>query len=172
MTDFVTQVLTDVEWALIEPLLPPGSKLGRPRETDLRSVVNAILYMGSTGCQWGQLPKEFPPYSTVQGDFYAWSHDGVFASVNHAWSWRRPKRPDTRRARRDANRLGFAAHLAYQRFPGRVLGIDETPRTDVRSFIAGQLSIERGIFNECARREETHWEHLGANCSLVNVRSF
>ena len=54
--------LTDAEWALIEPLLPPASPLGRPRETDLRSVMNAILYIGSTGCQWRQLPKEFPPY--------------------------------------------------------------------------------------------------------------
>jgi transposase len=76
--------LTDAEWALIEPLLPPASPLGRPRETDLRSVVNAILYMASTGCQWRQLPKEFPPYSTVQGYFYAWSRAGLFASINHA----------------------------------------------------------------------------------------
>src|ERR1039457_4368759 len=76
--------LTDAEWALIEPLLPPASSRGRPRETDLRSVVNASLYMASTGCQWRQLPKEFPPYSTVQSYFYAWSREGVFASVNHA----------------------------------------------------------------------------------------
>jgi transposase len=75
--------LTDAEWALIEPLLPPASPLGRPRETELRSVVNAILYMAATGCQWRQLPKEFPPYSTVQGYFYAWSRTGVFASINH-----------------------------------------------------------------------------------------
>ena len=54
--------LTDAEWALIEPLLSPASPLGRPRETELRSVVNAILYMAATGCQWRQLPKEFPPY--------------------------------------------------------------------------------------------------------------
>ena len=75
--------LTDAEWALIQPLLPPAAPLGRPRETELRSVVNAILYMASTGCQWRQLPKEFPPYSTVQGYFYAWSRTGVFASINH-----------------------------------------------------------------------------------------
>jgi transposase len=46
--------------------------------------VNAILYIASTGCQWRQSPKEFPPYSTAQGHFYAWSRDGVFARVNHA----------------------------------------------------------------------------------------
>jgi transposase len=75
--------LTDAEWALIEPLLPSASQLGRPRETELRSVVDAILYMASTGCQWRQLPKEFSPDSTVQGHFYAWSRTGVFASINH-----------------------------------------------------------------------------------------
>lgn len=75
--------LTDAEWALIEPSMPPRSRIGRPRETDLRTVVNAILYMASTGCQWRQLPREFPPYSTVQGYFYEWSHDGTFAAINH-----------------------------------------------------------------------------------------
>src|SRR5664279_1938597 len=59
--------LTDCEWALLEPLMPPPSPIGRPRETDLRVVMDAILYMASTGCQWRQLPKDFPPYSTVQG---------------------------------------------------------------------------------------------------------
>jgi len=75
---------TDGEWLVMEPLLPPPSALGRPRETDMRALVNAILYIASTGCQWRQLPKEFPPYSTVQGYFYAWSRDGTFASLNHA----------------------------------------------------------------------------------------
>ena len=68
---------TDGEWLVMEPLLPPPSALGRPRETDMRALVNAILYIASTGCQWRQLPKEFPPYSTVQGYFYAWSRDGT-----------------------------------------------------------------------------------------------
>jgi len=75
---------TDAEWALIEPFMPPPSPLGRPRETEFRAVVNAILYMASTGCQWRQLPKEFPPYSTVQGYFYPWSHEGRWARINHA----------------------------------------------------------------------------------------
>ena len=58
---------TDGEWLVMEPLLPPSSALGRPRETDMRALVNALLYIASTGCQWRQLPKDFPPYSTVQG---------------------------------------------------------------------------------------------------------
>src|ERR1035437_1788044 len=73
----------DAEWFVMEPLLPPPSALGRPRETDMRAVVNAILYIASTGCQWRQLPKDFPPYSTVQGYFYAWSRGGIFASLNY-----------------------------------------------------------------------------------------
>ena len=62
--------LTNAEWALISPFMPIASKVGRPRKTDLRSVVEAILFMASTGCQWRALPKDFQPYSTVQGYFY------------------------------------------------------------------------------------------------------
>jgi len=64
--------LTDVEWELIARKMPPRRRLGRPRQTDLREVVQAIFYVLSTGCQWRALPREFPPYSTVQGYFYAW----------------------------------------------------------------------------------------------------
>src|SRR5450432_2803738 len=75
---------TDAEWFVMGPLLPPASALGRPRATDMRAVINAILYIASTGCQWRQLPKDFPPYSTVQGYFYAWSRGGIFASLNYS----------------------------------------------------------------------------------------
>jgi len=74
--------LTEAEWKLIEPLLPPPSRFGRPRTTDLNSVVDAILYMATTGCQWRQIPKDFPPYSTVQGYFYGWSENGTFAAIS------------------------------------------------------------------------------------------
>ncbi len=63
--------MTDEEWNLIMPLLPPVKRLGRPRTTNLREVLNAILYMARTGCQWRMVPKEFPPRSTVQRYFYA-----------------------------------------------------------------------------------------------------
>ena len=75
--------LTDGEWAALEPLMPPPSPIGRPRDTDLRVVMDAILYMASTGCQWRQLPKDCPPYSTVQACLYEWSRDGTFTSINH-----------------------------------------------------------------------------------------
>ena len=76
--------LTDDEWALIEPLMPPPSRRGRPRERDLREVVNALLYMATTGCQWRLLPKDFPPFTTVQSYFYAWRDEGRLDRINHA----------------------------------------------------------------------------------------
>ena len=93
---------TDAEWFVMEPLLPDASALGRPRATDMRTVMNAILYIASTGCQWRQLPKDLPPYSTVQGYFYAWSRGGIFASLNYSSLWHRARRLAERRARRPA----------------------------------------------------------------------
>lgn len=72
------------EWREIAPLLPAPCRLGRPRERDLRQIVEAILYLLWTGCQWRALPKEFPPYSTVQGYFYRWREDGLWERINRA----------------------------------------------------------------------------------------
>jgi transposase len=74
--------LSDAEWAMIEPRLPQRNRLGRPPKTETRSVVNALLYMVRTGCQWRQLPREFPPYTTVQHYFYAWRDGGVLQRIN------------------------------------------------------------------------------------------
>ena len=87
--------MTDAEWRLIARRLPPRRRLGRPREVDLRKVVEAILFILSTGCQWRALPREFPPYSTVQGYFYAWRDTGL---------WQRIVRALVRRARRKLGR--------------------------------------------------------------------
>lgn len=75
--------LGDEEWALIAPLLPGPKPVGRPRVANLREVVNAILYMASTGCQWRMLPKDFPPFTTVQNYFYAWRDMGVLRAINN-----------------------------------------------------------------------------------------
>ena len=56
--------------------------MGRPRETDLRAIVDAILYIARTGCQWRLLPKDFPPFTTVQGYFYDWRDQGLFERIN------------------------------------------------------------------------------------------
>jgi transposase len=87
--------LTDAEWALIARKMPRRRRLGRPRETDLREIVQAIFYILSTGCQWRALPSEFPPYSTVQGYFYAWRDTG---------RWHRIVRALVRQARRKLGR--------------------------------------------------------------------
>ena len=73
---------TDAEWALLGSLMPEPAGIGRPRTTDLRAVVNAILYVLVTGCQWRALPKNFPPRSTVQGYFYGWRDDGTWHCIN------------------------------------------------------------------------------------------
>ncbi len=78
--------LTDAEWALIEPLIPPARRGGRPRRVDMREVCNAIFYVLSTGCQWQALPRDFPPKSTVFDYFGRWTagrtlwrlHDALF----------------------------------------------------------------------------------------------
>ena len=76
--------MTDGEWALVEPFMPKRRRLGRPRRTDLREVVDAILYLASSGVQWRALPKDFPPASTVRGYFYCWARDGIWLKINHA----------------------------------------------------------------------------------------
>jgi len=62
---------------VIEPHLPPPAGCGRKRHTRLRDVVDAIFYIAQSGCQWRLLPKNFPPYTTVQRYFYAWRDNGT-----------------------------------------------------------------------------------------------
>ncbi|MFD1981368.1 IS5 family transposase [Mesorhizobium newzealandense] len=75
--------LTNAEWALIEPLMPAPNRIGRPRKTDLREVVNALLYMASSGGAWRLLPKDFPPFSTVQKYFWRWRDEGLLRAINN-----------------------------------------------------------------------------------------
>ena len=74
---------TDEEWAIIASFLPAKSRRGWPRTTDLRAVVNGIFYIAQAGCQWRMLPKDFPPFTTVQGYFYQWRDDGTWRTINH-----------------------------------------------------------------------------------------
>jgi putative transposase len=61
--------LTDEQWSIVEPHIPPSKPGGRARQIDIRRVVNAILYRTKAGCQWRMLPKDFPPWQTVYYDF-------------------------------------------------------------------------------------------------------
>jgi transposase len=73
--------LTDAQWGLIEPLLPPAKPGGRPREVDLREVVNTLLYQARTGAQWDYLPHDLAPKSTAWDHFVAWRNDGTWQRV-------------------------------------------------------------------------------------------
>jgi len=75
---------TNTEWALIKPFMPKRSKVGRPRRTRMRAVWNAIQYIVATGCQWAQLPKDFPPFTTVQYYFYKLRDSGALDLMNEA----------------------------------------------------------------------------------------
>lgn len=76
--------LTDAEWALVAPHIRPAKRGGRPRTTNVREVVNAILYLLGTGCQWRALPKDFPPRSTVFDYLDLWEWDGTLVRLHHA----------------------------------------------------------------------------------------
>lgn len=76
--------LTDAHWLLIAPFLPARKKQGKPRQVDLRAVVNAILYLSRTGCQWRNLPHDFPPKSTVWDYFKRFKTDGTLGRIHEA----------------------------------------------------------------------------------------
>jgi transposase len=72
----VIRVLTDEEWALVAPMIPPARRGGRPRDVNMREVINGLLYLLWTGCQWQALPKDLPPKSTVHYYFKLWDWEG------------------------------------------------------------------------------------------------
>src|SRR5262245_18538075 len=76
--------LSDTRWALLEPYLPAPHPCGRPRETDLREVLNAIFYRNRNGCTWRALPRDFPRWRTVYNDFRTWRDDGTWGALNDA----------------------------------------------------------------------------------------
>ena len=76
--------LTDAEWKILQPLIPPAKEGGRPRTTEMREVLNAIFYIDRTGCQWRALPHDFPPWSTVWSYFRRWRNDGTWECIHTA----------------------------------------------------------------------------------------
>ena len=75
--------LTDEEWALVAPLIPPAKRGGNKRHINTREVVNGLMYVLSTGCQWRAIPKDLPPRSTVYDYFDLWSWDGTLNRIHH-----------------------------------------------------------------------------------------
>ena len=76
--------LSDEEWALIEPLIPPGKSGGGKRRVNMREVVNGLMYVLSTGCQWRAIPKDLPPRSTIYDYFDLWTCDRTLDRIHHA----------------------------------------------------------------------------------------
>jgi transposase len=76
--------LTDEEWSWIEPHIPAAKRGGRRREVDVREVVDGVMYVLSTGCQWRYIPKDLPPRSTVHEYFQRWQYDGTLRKIHRA----------------------------------------------------------------------------------------
>jgi transposase len=76
--------LTEEEWALIAPVIPPAKRGGGKRTVSIREVVNGLMYVLSSGCQWRAIPKDLPPRSTVNGYFALWDYDGTLDRIHHA----------------------------------------------------------------------------------------
>src|ERR1700704_5595809 len=76
--------LTDDEWKLVEPLIPPGKRGGDKRTVIMREIVNGLMYILSTGCQWRGIPKDLPPKRTLSDYFDLWAYDGTLGDIHHA----------------------------------------------------------------------------------------
>ena len=76
--------LTDQQWTILAPLIPSAKPGGRPRAANMRQVINAILYMVRSGCQWRMLPKEYPPWPTVWTYFRFWRISGDWEQMHTA----------------------------------------------------------------------------------------
>ena len=76
--------LSDAEWLILEPLIPPAKRGGRIRRVNMREIVNAIYYVLRSGCAWRMLPHDFPPWQTVYGYFNTWRRESVWETMNDA----------------------------------------------------------------------------------------
>ena len=76
--------MTDEQWALVEPFVRDEGKWGRPVTVSRRAIVNAILYLNRTGCQWRMIPNDYPNHSTVRSYFDQWGWDGTWERINAA----------------------------------------------------------------------------------------
>ena len=76
--------LTDEQWEVLAPLIPPPKPGGRPRRLEMRAVCNAIFYVDRTGCQWRNLPREYPNWKSVYWYFTRWQDDGTWEQITDA----------------------------------------------------------------------------------------
>jgi transposase len=79
-----THDLTDEEWKLVAPLIPPAKRGGNKRTVDVREIVNGLMYILGTGCQWRDILKDLPPRSTIHDYLDRWDYDGTLGRIHHA----------------------------------------------------------------------------------------
>jgi transposase len=110
--------VTDEEWTLIAPLIPPAKRGGNKRTVNLREIVNGLMYILSVGCQWRAIPKDLPPRSTLHDYFDLWNWDGrsigfitpFMPNAVNERSARLPCRRDHRQPEREKRRKGGGLH--------------------------------------------------------------
>ncbi len=76
--------MTDAQWELIQPLIPPAKPGGRPREVNMRDIINGIFYLTRSGCSWRMLPHDLPPWGTVHDYYRKWRLDGIWTRIHDA----------------------------------------------------------------------------------------
>jgi transposase len=135
--------LTDAEWAIIAPLIPPAKRGGRPRTVNVREVLNAIFYVLSTGCQWEAMPKDLVPKSTAWDYLDLWNWDGTLERVHHAL-YGAVREGEGREAQPSAAIIDSQSAKAAQKGAPRLIRRGTMPRTRSRGASATSWSTPLG----------------------------
>src|SRR5215469_4108782 len=163
--------LTDDEWAYVEPLIPPAKPGGGKRRTDMRAVLNGVMYILSTGCQWRYLPKDFPPRSTVHNYFVWWQCDRVLDRIHHALYVERRERAEREASPTaaiiDSQSVKSAEKGGLHR-SARVRGrqADQWQEAAYSRRYAGSVGARH---RPCRRRPGSRWRHLAARHAVRSI---
>jgi transposase len=147
--------LTDEEWALLKPEIPRAKRGGNKRTVDVREVINGLMYVLSTGCQWRAIPKDLPPRSTVNHYFCRWQHDGTLDRLHHALYVRCRERADRQASPTAAiiDRWGVAARHRHLK------GISQDACRGIATAVDAQEEVRHGALRWLGRFRSAH-EHL------------